>query len=103
MARRPGLSRRRFLTQAAGAGLLAGGLGPLLEACSSSAPANSSAGPTLPRPSTPVSWPIYTGNKPIASGLAPERGATIQLYNWVAYINDQVSRISVRSTAARSS
>ena len=86
---RRGLSRRGFLTQAAGAGLLAGGLGPLLEACGSSGPANSFAGPALPRPSTPVSWPIYAGNKPIASNLAPERGATLQLYNWVAYINDQ--------------
>ena len=86
---RQGLSRRSFLTQAAGAGLLAGGLGPLLAACGSNAPASSFAAPALPRPSTPVSWPIYTGNKPIASGLAPERGATLQLYNWVAYINDQ--------------
>ena len=30
---RPGLSRRSFLRQSAGAGLLAGGLGPLLAAC----------------------------------------------------------------------
>ena len=29
-------------------------------------------------------------NKQIASGLAPEKGATLQLYNWVAYINESV-------------
>ena len=33
---------------------------------------------------------MYADNKPIASGLAPERGATLQLYNWVAYINEAV-------------
>jgi spermidine/putrescine transport system substrate-binding protein len=86
---RRGLTRRSFLAAAAGAGAVAGGLGPLLAACGSNAPASASAGLALPRPSAPVTWPIYTGNKPIASGLAPERGATLQLYNWAAYINDQ--------------
>ena len=33
---------------------------------------------------------MYADNKPIASGLAPEKGATLQLYNWVAYINEAV-------------
>ena len=47
--------------------------------------------PPLPRKDTsPVKWPVYADNKPIASGLAPERGATLQLYNWVAYINEAV-------------
>jgi spermidine/putrescine transport system substrate-binding protein len=57
---------------------------PLLQAC---APAL--AGGTtvpLPRPNNPVVWPT-TGNKPIASGLPPERGATLQIFNWVAYVN----------------
>jgi spermidine/putrescine transport system substrate-binding protein len=82
--RSPGLSRRSFLTRAAGAGLAMGGLGPLLQAC---APAL--AGGTtvpLPRKDNPVTWPA-TDNKPIASGLAPEQGATLQIFNWVAYIN----------------
>jgi spermidine/putrescine transport system substrate-binding protein len=81
---RAGLSRRSFLTRGAGAGLAMAGLGPLLQAC---APALAGGGTVpLPRPSDPVHWPT-AGNKPIASGLAPEQGATLQIFNWVAYVN----------------
>ncbi len=48
------------------------------------------SGVLLPRQNTPVKWPIYADNKTIASGLAPEKGATLQIYNWVAYINEKV-------------
>jgi spermidine/putrescine transport system substrate-binding protein len=85
----PGLARRGFLKQSASAGLLLGGLGTALSACSASgtsAPAGS-ASLALPRPNQPVTWPIYAGNKPIKSGLAPERDATLKIFNWVAYIN----------------
>jgi spermidine/putrescine transport system substrate-binding protein len=82
--RRPGLSRRSFLTRTAGAGLAVGGLGPLLQACAP-ALAGGNAVP-LPRKDNPVTWPT-TDNKPIASGLAAEQGATLQIFNWVAYIN----------------
>jgi spermidine/putrescine transport system substrate-binding protein len=82
--RRRGLSRRSFLTRTAGAGLAAAGLGPLLQACAP-ALAGGTAVP-LPRPSNPVAWPV-AANKPIASGLPPERGATLQIFNWVAYVN----------------
>jgi spermidine/putrescine transport system substrate-binding protein len=84
------ISRRQLL--GAGAGLAAGAL---LAGCGGSG----SSGPTapkgaggvpLPRPNTPVKWPIYSDNKPIASGLQPETGATLQIYNWVAYINEAV-------------
>jgi len=37
-----------------------------------------------------VKWPLFSGNEPIKSGLAPEKGATLQIYNWVAYINESV-------------
>jgi spermidine/putrescine transport system substrate-binding protein len=89
-ARQPGISRRAFIRGSAGAGLLAGGLGPLLAACASGS--NTSGGPTtipLPRPNNPVTWPILTDNQAIKSGLKPEQGATLKLYNWVAYINPQ--------------
>jgi spermidine/putrescine transport system substrate-binding protein len=33
---------------------------------------------------------VYSDNKAIASGMEPEKGATLQLYNWVAYINEAV-------------
>ncbi len=80
------ISRRQLL--AAGAGLALGGL---LAGCSSTNPAGaSSADPPLPRQDRPVKWPLCSGNKMIASGLAPEEGATLRLYNWVAYINEAV-------------
>jgi spermidine/putrescine transport system substrate-binding protein len=89
----PGVSRRSFLRGAgAGAGglLAAGGAGSLLSACSGAL----ATGPTgatlpLPRPDAPVTWPIYADNKPIRSGLLPERDATLNVYNWVAYVNQQ--------------
>ncbi len=91
-SRQPGLSRRGFLRQGAAAGLLAGGIGTLLEACSSpSAGGPSSSGSAIPlaRPNHPVTWPLYADNKPIKSGLQPEKNATLQIYNWVAYLNQQ--------------
>ncbi len=78
------LSRRQALGRGLAATLLAGGGATLLDACASYL-----VGPNnipLPRPSHPVTWPT-TGNKPIASGLPIETGATLQVYNWVAYVN----------------
>ena len=79
------LSRRQLLR--AGAGVA---LGAMLAGCSSTNPAGHASGPPLPRQDSPVKWPIYSDNKPIASGLEPEKNATLQLYNWVAYINESV-------------
>jgi spermidine/putrescine transport system substrate-binding protein len=85
--RRPLVSRRGFL-KGAGAGLAALGAGSLLEAC---APALAGSGSLpLPRPHHPVTWPIFSDNTAIKSGLQPETGATLQIYNWVAYINQAV-------------
>jgi spermidine/putrescine transport system substrate-binding protein len=82
---RPQMSRRGFLTRTAGAGLAALAGGSLLEAC---APALAGSGTVpLPRPNHPVSWPLSTDNPAIKSGLPPETGATLQIYNWVAYVN----------------
>ena len=69
----------------AGAGLA---LGAVAAGCSSKNPAAGTATPPLPRQDSPVKWPVYTSNQPIASGLPVEEGATLQLYNWVAYINE---------------
>ena len=85
--RRPLVSRRGFL-KGAGAGLAALGAGSLLEAC---APALAGHGSLpLPRRDNPVTWPIFNENLPIKSNLQPETGATLQIYNWVAYINQAV-------------
>jgi spermidine/putrescine transport system substrate-binding protein len=81
------ISRRQLL--AAGAGLAAGAVLAGCGAASSTPSAPTGAGGVpLPRQNAPVKWPIFSDNKPIASGLAPETGATLQLYNWVAYINE---------------
>ena len=82
---RPLMSRRGFLTRTAGAGLAALAGGSLLEAC---APALAGSGTVpLPRPANPVRWPVYADNQPVKTGLPPETGATLQVYNWVAYVN----------------
>ncbi len=85
--RRLPVSRRGFL-KGAGAGLAALGAGSLIEAC---APALAGFGTLpLPRRHNPVTWPIFTDNTAVKSGLQPEPGATLQIYNWVAYINQAV-------------
>jgi spermidine/putrescine transport system substrate-binding protein len=79
------MSRRGFLGRSALAGLGALGGGALLEAC---APALAGSGTVpLPRPNNPQTWTLFPDNQPIKSGLAPETGATLQIYNWVAYVN----------------
>ena len=88
-----GPSRRTFLKQGAASALMLGGAGSLLAACANSGTSNTAAaGQTipLPRPNHPVTWPIFKDNKPIKSGLAPEQGATLKIYNWVAYVNQKV-------------
>jgi spermidine/putrescine transport system substrate-binding protein len=81
------LSRRAALQRGAMAALAAGGAGGLLEAC---APfLTGDAAVPLPRPDNPVTWP-EAGNKPIADGLPVEEGATLQIFNWVAYLNQAV-------------
>ncbi|HVB41830.1 MAG TPA: spermidine/putrescine ABC transporter substrate-binding protein [Streptosporangiaceae bacterium] len=93
-----GPSRRGFLRQGAGAGALlgAGGLSSLIAACGSAGPAGTAHsgltanGIPLPRPNSPVTWPVFADNKAIKSGLQPEQNATLRIYNWVAYINEDV-------------
>src|SRR6185437_11013477 len=43
----------------------------------------------LARPDSPLTLPIYSDNKAIASGMQPEKGP-LQLYNWIEYINPAV-------------
>ncbi len=82
--RAPDLSRRQALQRGLAAALLAGGGATTLDACAAYL-----VGPNnipLPRKNHPVTWPTV-GNPAIKSGLQPEQGATLQVYNWVAYIN----------------
>lgn len=91
------ISRRQLLGAGAGlalAGILAGcgGSGSSTRSVTGTNASRSAGngGLPLPRPDNPVKWPIFPDNKAIASGLAPEKGATLELYNWVAYINEAV-------------
>jgi spermidine/putrescine transport system substrate-binding protein len=89
-----GTDRRTFIKRAsmAAAGLSVPGL---LEACGSTGVGNAAAaglgpgGLPLARFNNPVTLPIYSDNKAIASGLKPEAGP-LQFYNWIAYINPAV-------------
>ncbi len=74
-----------------GAGVGAAGLGALLSACGTAADATPTiTSVPLPRQDAPVRWPIFPDNKAIASGLEPEKNATLKLFNWTAYINQVV-------------
>src|ERR1700753_642653 len=81
------LSRRSFLQGSAGA-LAALGAAPLLQACSSALAGTGSV--PLPRPRHPVRWPVRQDNQAIKPNLAAEQDATLQLFTWVAYINQDV-------------
>ena len=67
---------------------LAAAFGPALAACTRDHPATRATATTLKiaSPSNPVTWPIAKDNAPIADGLLPEPGATLQLYNYTDYI-----------------
>jgi spermidine/putrescine transport system substrate-binding protein len=91
------LSRREFLRRSAGGALAFSSASAILAACGKAPPAqgpSGSAGPSafpLARPDRPVKWPVAADNKPIASNLSPEKGATLKLYNWDAYISHGVT------------
>lgn len=79
-----GLPRRRFIQ--GGAALAALGAGGLLSGCASDL---TGAGKLpLPRRDNPVKWPVAADNTAIKSGLEPEKNATLQIYIWEAYINE---------------
>ncbi len=82
------MSRRAFLAGAATTGVAAA-----LAAAGGTAGAASKTKTTqplaLPRPTSPVTWPVYASNRAIASGLKPEKNATLKIYNWVAYVNQK--------------
>jgi spermidine/putrescine transport system substrate-binding protein len=82
------LTRRSFLNRTVGGTLAALGAAPLLEACSSALAGTGTA--PLPRRNNPVRWPVVKDNTAIAANLAPEPNATLQIYTWVAYINQAV-------------
>lgn len=57
-----------------------------LDACSKGGQSTSAPTLKIASPKNPVTWDIAGDNKPIADGLAPEKGATLQLYSYADYI-----------------
>lgn len=108
---------RRRLLQLGGAALLVGPAGAMLSACARATPGNGgtvagagtspaqpsadgtapsdgasatpspSASLAIASPASPVTWPLTDDNPAIADGLEPERGATLQLYNYPDYLD----------------
>ncbi len=99
------MTRRDFLRRSAGTAFALSGTGALLAACGRASNPNvvptvrSSGGGSstitpfpLARPDNPVKWPIYDDNPPIESGLQPETGATLKVYNWEDYLWPRVMK-----------
>ena len=82
-------TRRQFLARAAILAAAAPTFGAFLAACSKSGPASSGPSLTIAAPDNPIKWPIPDDNKPIADGLAPEKGATLKIYNYADYLSPQ--------------
>jgi spermidine/putrescine transport system substrate-binding protein len=74
------ITRRSFLGTALAAT-------PLLAGCASALAGTGTV--PLPRPGNPVRWPLFDGNAAIAANLPQETDATLQIFTWVAYINQQ--------------
>ncbi len=88
--RTPDVTRRTVLR----AGLLAGAAvssSSLLAGCGAGKPQVSSAeGLQIASPDNPVRWPIHDDVPMIESGLTPEKGSTLRLYNYADYLAPRV-------------
>ncbi len=77
------LSRREMLRIMGGTAIAAPAMSSILAACSNPRE-SSSAGFQVATPDNPVTLPIVGDS--IADGMEPEKGATLQIYNWDAYM-----------------
>ena len=99
------MTRRDILKRSAAAASLALPGAAILDACTKPGTTGSSGGAhaqgpgvgkywpagspyPLARQASPVRWKLW--REPIKSGLAPEKGATLQIYNWADYIFPKV-------------
>jgi spermidine/putrescine transport system substrate-binding protein len=94
------VSRRTFLRGTLGLSLGAG-TAALAAGCEQDAPpATGGAAAQIASPQNPVLWPVSAGNRPIPQGMQPERNATLHLYNWEDYINEEVIKAFERNYKA---
>ncbi len=87
LRRGPMLARRALLRSAAAAGV---GL-PLLAACGGSE-GPSSGSLEIPSPDNPVRWPLSEAHAAIDSGLTPEPGSTLRIYNYADYLSPRMMK-----------
>jgi spermidine/putrescine transport system substrate-binding protein len=78
------LSRREMLRIMGGSALALPSVSAILAACSNPRDTSSTGGFKVATPDNPVTLPKV--GKSIADGLQPEKGATLQIYNWDAYM-----------------
>ena len=111
--RRRALSRREFLRRAGATGIAVPSLAAILAACGSGAEDTGggnggNGGATgesefgtggiggaaypLARVDAPVTWNIRDDNPPIDSGLEPESGGTLKIFNWNYYLSKSLMR-----------
>jgi len=83
----PGPSRRQFLQRAALLAAGTPGLAALLDACAKTDQTSSAPTMRIASPDKPVTWDIPKDNEAIADSLAPEKGATLQLYSYADYVS----------------
>lgn len=87
VGRRPHpLTRREFLRASAGAAVGVPSLAAILAACGGNPREEQGAADEfqVATPDNPVTLPLV--GEPIADGLEPEKGATLQIFNWDAYM-----------------
>lgn len=95
-----GVTRRTMLRRSVGGAAALAGSSWLLAACGSSSSSGGTASsakgsaknnPDLPISSKkrPIQLPIFSDNKPIASGRSPEKGPVI-IYDWAYYLSPAV-------------
>ena len=88
----PGVGRREFLQRAGAASLGLPAVASLLAACAGDGGPGVAPAFEIARPNRPVTLPVFDDNQPIADGLAPERDATLKIFNWAEYIRPSVVR-----------
>ncbi len=79
------VTRRDFLRTSAGAAIALPSLAAIMASCSNPRTSGTTGETSkIATPDNPVTLPLV--GQPIADGLQPEKGATLQIYNWDSYM-----------------
>ena len=83
--------RREFIQRSAAGAFALSSMGTLLSACGAGDGEFRPPELQLARPDSPVTWPLYDDNPPVASGLEPEKGP-LKIYNWNGYLWPRIKK-----------